>query len=182
MGENKRSKPISEIINFGNTTLPANRKKIAALNKARSKTQERRIAAYFKGSRVPMSGSGSIKGDCVIPLDEYRSIYVECKLTEKDKIQLQTEWLEKINKDTKSMRCVYGILVISFMRHKEDYVCLPMDMAQKLGILTLPTKDGIIEKSFTVHRLLPAYSIHTNHGIWSFCEKADLKKALESHA
>lgn len=182
MGENKRSKPISEIINFGNTTLPANRKKIAALNKARSKTQERRIAAYFKGSRVPMSGSGSIKGDCVIPLDEYRSIYVECKLTEKDKIMLQTEWLEKINKDTKSMRCVYGILVISFMRHKEDYVCLPMDMAQKLGILTLPTKDGIIEKSFTVHRILPVFSIHTNHGIWSFCEKADLKKALESHA
>ena len=68
------------------------------------------------------------------------------------------------------------------MRHKEDYVCLPMDMAQKLGILTLPTKDGIIEKSFTVHRILPVFSIHTNHGIWSFCEKADLKKALESHA
>jgi Holliday junction resolvase len=107
--------------------LPEVRKRINARNKTRSRQMEMRVARYLKGNRVPMSGSGSLKGDCFVPYDEYRTIYVECKLTEKGAFYIYQKWLEKMLRESNAMRCVFPILVIHFVGDSQnrDLVFIP---------------------------------------------------------
>lgn len=170
---------------------PLSRAYIAKRNKERSRRQEQRIAKYLSGNRVPMSGSGQIKGDCIVPFDEYRSIYVECKFTEKEQLQVQFAWLTKIQEDAKSMRAMFGILVMSFYRHSNDYVLIsPEGMIQLrkyLGaekfntILTWETaykgKAMTVGKNPEVRRY-----VNTPHGIWLHTNLQKLKEWLEQIA
>ena len=119
-----------------------------------------------------MSGSGSIKGDCVIPFDDMRSIYVECKFTEKDRLSVKQEWLVKIQAEAVQMRCMFGILVVSFLRHANDYVlisplgCGILDryMAIEYPMIRATAYAG---KSFPLIRddMKPC-RINTLHGTW----------------
>lgn len=71
--------------------LPIQKSKIAKDNKARSQRMEREVAQLTKGKRVPMSGGGQIKGDVITPLDEFRTIFIECKLSAKQDKKLGAE-------------------------------------------------------------------------------------------
>lgn len=111
--------------------LEITKKEQARINKNRGKAMEHRIAKLLKGNRVMMSGAGSIKGDCIIPFDEHRTYYVECKLTaRKDGRTLFTiphEWFYKIDRESYAMRSVFGILVIHWHNLKEDWVFIRQD-------------------------------------------------------
>jgi hypothetical protein len=125
----------------------------AKKNKDRSRRQEQRVAKLFGGNRVPMSGAGSIKGDVMIPYDEYRNIYVECKLTEKDTMRIPVSWLQKIEEEAKAMRCIFGILVISFL-HGKDYVLI-RDLDLRQFYVEYPRYAHVIAasgKSFCIER------------------------------
>lgn len=107
---------------------------------------EQRIAKLLKGSRVPMSGSGTLKGDCFVPLDEYRTIYVECKLTQNEMMIMPQKWFFKIQQEAKAMRCVFGILVVHFVSESGDWVLIP--------------EHGVRRLEQELEELLPVHSIH----------------------
>lgn len=105
---------------------------IAKRNKRRARTMENKVAALLHGKRVTMSGAGSIKGDVIAPLDEYRSIYVECKLTEKKKENdlnfiIPHLWFYKAEKEAIAMRHVFSILVIHWWNIPEYWIFVPLD-------------------------------------------------------
>jgi hypothetical protein len=120
--------------------LPELRKKINKRNKKRARQMEQRVARFLKGNRVPMSGSGTLKGDCFVPFDEYRTIYVECKLTEKDSLKIVQTWLTKILQVSVAMRCLFGILVIHFVGYAGDWVLIHESDTIKFNN---PIADGI---------------------------------------
>lgn len=175
---------------------PLSRAYIAKRNKDRSRRQEQRIAKYLSGNRVPMSGSGAIKGDCIVPFDEYRSIFVECKFTEKDILKVYVPWLDKIIEDSRSMRAMFGILVISFYRHSNDYVLIsPLGMIQLRKYLGDEIFDAIptFATAYTANTIpigrtpdVKRY-LQTPHGVWLHTDLKNLKEwleqiALQSHA
>jgi len=170
---------------------PLSRAYTAKLNKDRSRRQEQKIAGYFKGRRVPMSGSGTMKGDIRIPFDEYRDIYGECKFTVKDLLNIQTKWLAKIQEETRTERCMFGVLVISFYRHSNDYVLIS---PEGTGILRKHLGDGIFDaiptfgtaytsKTIPVGRTpdVKRY-VQTPHGVWLHTNLTIFKEWLESIA
>lgn len=171
-------------------------------NKQRSKAMERHIAKYFsgfdadgnvlKGSRVPMSGSGSLKGDCIVPYDEFRNIYVECKLTEKRLLRIQQAWLAKILKEQQEMRCFMAMLVIHFM-HTSPYYCLiPEKSIQRLEYDKRKSlaRGSTVREVFTAKTIpisYPLFSewqlpvwIQTLHGKWFVMKHDDCKTMLEN--
>lgn len=88
-------------------------------NRQRSRNQERQIAKYLGGQRIPMSGAGMLKGDGLwnSPLG---LIVYECKYsaahnpTYGKALRFQHEWIEKHERDMKSMGTDLGFIVISF--------------------------------------------------------------------
>jgi hypothetical protein len=98
----------------------------AKLNKKRSQIMEREVAKLLKGNRVPMSGAGQIKGDCVVPFDSFRSIYIECKYTQNDYITLAFHLFTKMQRESIAMRSVFPMLIFRFWGLKE-YWCLFSD-------------------------------------------------------
>lgn len=105
--------------------MAVDRAKVARTNKKHSRDQERRLAKYFGGNVVPLSGSGNIKGDIIIPFDDMRNIYGECKLTVKDTLNVKHEWLAKIRGEYRTMRCMFGVLVVSFIKQPvQDFVLM----------------------------------------------------------
>jgi len=111
--------------------LPIQKSKIAKDNKARSQRMEREVAQLTKGKRVPMSGGGQIKGDVIAPLDEFRTIFIECKLSAKqDKklgavLQVRYEWLQKMREDARAMHCVFAMLAIKYHGFGEIWCFIP---------------------------------------------------------
>lgn len=161
------------------------KKKIAALNKSRARSMEKTVARMLSGNRVPMSGSGAIKGDCIVPLDQYRSIYVECKLTAQETLRLETAWLSKAKAESKAMRCVFPILVYHFHRSHDYYVLVPED-AQ--AFITLHTTHGIGRIDYVNAKAMPVtpewakrtVEIDTSSGIWYNRHIDVLRSALGS--
>jgi Holliday junction resolvase len=84
-------------------------------NKDRSKRQEREIAKYLGGKRQIMSGAlKGYKGDVIIPYDEYRSIYIECKVTTVNNYYAAKDVLTDMHTNAKEMHCICGILIVKF--------------------------------------------------------------------
>lgn len=176
------------------------------LNKQRSKSMERYIANYFsqnivdmegiqkqlKGSRVPMSGSGSLKGDCIVPYDEFRSILIECKLTSKPILRIQQAWLEKLLKEQEDMRCFMSMLVVHFMNTSLYYCLIPkksisrFEYDKRKSVTVNRTYSDTFEgKSIPfehkwVKKEKPPFWIQTQHGKWYILDHEDCKTLLEN--
>lgn len=121
------------------------RREIARINKNRARAMESRVARYLGGKRTPMSGSGAIKGDCIIPVAGFRNIYVECKLTANKTYRfiIPHKWFEKIEQEAKLDRSIiFGILVIHWHGLHEDWCFLPVD---KLHLLEQATDRDLSE-------------------------------------
>lgn len=91
-------------------------------NKARSRNQEKKVAQYLGGTRVPMSGAGAIKGDGIWGSDKGVVLY-ECKYSAAHharfgkSLRLSYPWLEKLEHDAIAMRSLgvkYHFLVVHF--------------------------------------------------------------------
>lgn len=132
--------------------------KQAKKNKQRSRTQEQQIARYFAGNRVPMSGAGNIKGDVLIPYDTYRTIYVECKLTEKDAYYIPKSLFNEIETNAQNGRCICGFLVIKYL-HKGSLVILRA-LDGKWFQIPYPSMKDAIEYPATIE-----YQKHYSAGI-----------------
>lgn len=110
-----------------------------ALNKARSKAMERRIAKVLRGRRVPMSGAAAqYKGDVEIPFENFPGKYIiECKLTAQMKgsepvMRLQFSWFPKLHEEATSMNAKFGIFIMHFHGNNNDYVFVRLDIVDKL--------------------------------------------------
>jgi hypothetical protein len=170
---------------------PLSRARTARINKDRSRRQEQKIASYLKGRRVPMSGSGTMKGDIRVPFDDYRDIYGECKFTEKDTLSVQVAWLEKIRTEAHTERCLFGILVISFYRHSNNYILISPEGTR---ILRTHLGDQIFDaipmlatayegKAFSIGRSTEVRRyIQTKAGIWLHTGLPVFREWLESIA
>lgn len=100
--------------------LFAKRKEINRKNKARSQSMEREVARILGGRRVPMSGAGSMKGDCEIETEKVGRIYVECKYSAQShkvsgpSIRLDYRWFDKMEKDALSMKAKFPVLIVQY--------------------------------------------------------------------
>lgn len=137
------------------------RAKTSKLNKARSKSMEREVAAYLGGSRVPMSGAAAQwKGDCYVEFVNNPGKYlIECKMSaQRDvlndgQIRIDFKWLPKMRKEAQLMNSKFAILVIKFHYFSGMYVFIHVDDLQLIikrytefkeelvTILELPAKD-----------------------------------------
>ena len=123
------------------------------LNKSRSRTMERNVAKKLGGNRVPMSGSGMLKGDGLVYFS--RGLYIiECKFSAlrmdevhglKPKMRFDYRWLKKLDEDVAAMKARFGILVIQYHQHSDYYVFLKEPIFRQYVSDTEPISDGIIE-------------------------------------
>lgn len=96
---------------------------------------ERRVAKFLQGSRTPMSGAAAkYKGDVSVEFINNPGRYIiECKLSDdsnvdgEPRIAVKLQWFSKIQQEATAMRCKFGILVIHYHGHKEDYVFIRSD-------------------------------------------------------
>ena len=95
------------------------RKGINRKNKQRSRTMEQEVARLVGGNRVPMSGAGKIKGDVFAPFDEYRSYYIECKLTQHETLSLPVAVFSKALEECKEMRLLFPVFVFKFVNQRK---------------------------------------------------------------
>lgn len=105
-------------------------------NKRRGKQMERRVMKILKGNRVPMSGSGAIKGDGQV-FSEVGYILVECKCSAAinsqgdQKLRVDFRWLTKMQVEATIMNAKFPVLVIHHIDAKQDYVILREDYFEK---------------------------------------------------
>lgn len=164
------------------------RAKIARTNKRNSRKQEKRLAEYFGGNVVPLSGSGNIKGDIIIPFDDMRNIYGECKLTKKDTLSVEHAWLDKIRAEYRLMRCMFGVLLITFIKKPElDFVVISpegLTILAKHGILPMYHFKGLANtKTFPVERNgINSHYIISNNEPWLLVPIQIFKDWLENIA
>jgi hypothetical protein len=157
---------------------------INAKNKSRSADMERRVMKYLKGRRVPMSGSGSIKGDGQLYCDK-GYVYIECKMSaalgNKGPImRISFTWLFELAKYSKVMCAAINALVYHChkSRLEKDYVLMPVDIYQKLtGDMDKPSLivDKSQRRSWLIHQcdledMLPANNsiigLESNRGLY----------------
>lgn len=115
------------------------RKQQNALNRARSKSMENRVAKVLGGRRVLMSGAAAAyKGDVEVIFKNNPSGYiVECKLSAQSKenepyINIQFKWLPKMHQEAINMGVRFCILIINFLGNTRDYVFVREDIVQKV--------------------------------------------------
>jgi len=124
-------------------TLVSMRKKTNAENKARSKAMETRIAKVLHGRRIPMSGAAAaFKGDVEVLFENYPGKYIiECKLSAQiDKetagkdpfIPIRLDWFPKITSQASDMNAKFGILIIHYVNHGNDFVFVKESIIQQL--------------------------------------------------
>jgi hypothetical protein len=88
-------------------------------NKSRSKSQERAVAKFLGASRVPMSGSGMLKGDGIWNSPKGLIIY-ECKYSSVHHaifghtLRIQYHWIPKLESDAASMKASLYFLIVHF--------------------------------------------------------------------
>lgn len=119
--------------------LQKTRKEQNALNRARSKSMENRVAKVLGGRRVLMSGAAAAyKGDVEVRFDNFPSGYiVECKLSAqtKDKdayILLHFAWFPKMQEEAKNMGSKFAVLIVNFLGSTRDYVFVRKDIVEKI--------------------------------------------------
>lgn len=112
-----------------------------ALNRARSKKMENRVAAVLKGRRVLLSGAAAqYKGDVEVRFENYPGGYIiECKLSAQTKgndkephIRLQFSWFPKMHEEAVSMNMKFCILIVNFLGSTRDYVFIRKDIVAML--------------------------------------------------
>ncbi len=121
------------------SALERTRKEQNALNRARSKSMENRVAKVLGGRRVLMSGAAAAyKGDVEVRFDNYPSGYiVECKLSAQSKeaepnIKLQFYWFPKMHEEAKHMGSKFSVLIVNFLGNTRDYVFVRQDIVDML--------------------------------------------------
>jgi hypothetical protein len=110
-----------------------------ALNRARSKAMENRVAKVLGGRRVLMSGAAAAyKGDVEVRFDNYPSGYiVECKLSAQSKksepyISLVFKWFPKMQEEAKNMGSKFSVLIVNFLGNTRDYVFVRRDVVMQV--------------------------------------------------
>lgn len=112
-----------------------------ALNRARSKKMENRVAEVLHGRRVLLSGAAAqYKGDVEVRFNNYPGGYIiECKLSAQTKgnnkephIRLKFEWFPKMHEEAIAMNMKFCILVVNFLGSTRDYVFIRKDIVDML--------------------------------------------------
>lgn len=101
----------------------------------RSSAMERDVARYLIGRRVPMSGAGSMKGDCEVETDKIGRIFIECKYSASHhplygpRVRINFRWFDKMHRDAVSMKARFAALVIKYHDQRlSQYVILSTDV------------------------------------------------------
>lgn len=138
----------------------------------RSAQMEREVAKFLLGRRVPMSGAGSMKGDCEIETDKIGRIFIECKYTAgQHKIHgpimlIDFKWFDKMHKDAISMKARFAALVFKYHGSRlSQYVILSTD---------------VLTRYDTEDRLTGAIVINALKGSYNMI-KSELDTALAAH-
>jgi|SRR5215216_1206290 len=122
-------------------TLNLERKKTNALNKSRATQMENRVAKVLKGRRIPMSGAAAqFKGDVEVLFENYPGKYIiECKLSAQTKpttkepmIPIRLDWFPKITSQASDMNAKFGVLIVHYKDHGNDYVFVKRTIVTKL--------------------------------------------------
>ena len=111
-----------------------------AKNKQRGRDMEIRIAKYLSGNRVPMSGSGSIKGDGQVFCD-HGYLFVECKhsavvdVCGVPRIRIPFNWLSKMELQAGYMKAALAVLVFHFHAARmQDYALVSEKDFKRIAI------------------------------------------------
>jgi hypothetical protein len=123
---------------------------VAAENKRRGASMERRVMKLLKGNRVPFSGAGALKGDGMV----YRScglFLVECKMSARvgpggPAILMHFAWFTKLDREVTAMRARFGIVVFHYHGGAVDYVLIRKEYFDRY--FDAPT-ELVFEREFT---------------------------------
>lgn len=130
------------------------KKTIQKQNKQRAKDMERRVAKILAGQRTPQSGAGFMKGDVRVPF-KHRHFMIECKLSSmvdtEPYITIIFDWLVKMEREAEAMRSFFAVLIIHFMKFKED-ICLVPKPAWDQWFLPLPADVKTTQISVSLMR------------------------------
>jgi len=122
-----------------------------AKNKQRGRDMELRIMRYLKGNRVPMSGSGSIKGDGQLFCD-HGYVLVECKHSALSKahgpeIRIVFNWLTKMQEQGGYMKASLSVLVFHFhYARMKDYAIVTLKDFQRIAVADSAAVEAVVEK------------------------------------
>lgn len=108
-------------------------------SKRRSREMELRIAKELRGHRVPMSGAGSIKGDCLVTTDKVGQILIECKYsaaqhhTGSPRVRFDFKWFDKLARDVESMVGTrFGAVIFRYHgKRLSDYAIIPVSVFER---------------------------------------------------
>lgn len=176
------------------------RKSINAQNKRRGKQMERRVMKELGGTRVPMSGSGSIKGDGMIMHPRIGYIFVECKMSAamdargKQRLNVSYSWFDTMDVQASVMNARFPILVIHHHDATQDYVIVRSDYFEKYvtpGVLIEPVFeiDTGVKNYWSAERqklevVLNWYTmlmlLRTNRGVFVVCTLRYFKELLSN--
>lgn len=128
--------------------LRANSKRI----RARSGQMERNVATFLLGRRVPMSGAGSMKGDCEVETDKIGRIFIECKYSAgtdnmgSPRIRIDFRWFDKMREDAVKMKARFAALVFQYHDVRfAKYVIISTDVLQKYDSLERLVGAAVID-------------------------------------
>lgn len=166
-------------------------------SKRRAGQMEREVASFLGGRRVPMSGAGSMKGDCEVETDKIGRIFIECKHSSQlhpkhgPAIRVDYRWLDKMHKDATSMRAKFAALVLKFHGSRlTSYVILSTDVLEKYGSLehlSVPYEidtdnaSGITLYRHPTDELMATHGailLHCNRGTYMIISIADFKEII----
>jgi len=180
--------------------LRANSKRI----RARSGQMERNVAAFLLGRRVPMSGAGSMKGDCEVETEKIGRIFIECKYSagmDRDgspRIRIDFRWFDKMHVDAVKMKARFAALVFQYHDVRfAKYVIISTDVLQKYDTLERLTgaeiidagmKSGItmtkamIDMAFSLHeRKLPVAILRCSRGDYVLTTLQEFKELIHDY-
>lgn len=133
----------------------ATRRAIMQQSRRRSREMELRVARYLSGHRVPMSGAGSMKGDCEVITDKVGKIFIECKYSARmivggKVIRIDYRWFDKMTKDAISMKAKFPALIFRYHGSRlSDYVIMSItpytiygDVEDLEGAITIDTGEA----------------------------------------
>jgi hypothetical protein len=157
----KRARWLSETITPGETPGDRRRKqitKVQILQGARSRKQEKRIAAMVGARRLPASGAmlaskhrqKSAGGDMTSG-----DFHIEHKMTERKSLAIQYEWLERVTEEAQRINRDPA-LILTFMpdaayahggvspnmRPQKDWMLVPVRVLKRLGVLPADDDGG----------------------------------------
>lgn len=170
-------------------------------SKRRAAEMERFVAKFLGGNRIPMSGAGTMKGDCDVVTDKIGKVFIECKYSAQidakrgPMVRITYQWLDKMHKDALTMHAKFAALIFRYHDQRlSSYVIISTDVLEKywdigciVGAAVIDTNERSghtmfkkhLEQAMVAHeRKEPFVVLKCNRGLYAITTIAKFKEII----